>query len=251
LAAAVSTDPALEPVTGQHDGTLVDTAIEAIRARITSSELEPGDRMPPERVLVSELRVSRAVVREALSSLEALGLIESQGRRGRFVSSKGTVEGEAGTVTEWLRQHNKEIFELDEIRSILESHAIGMMSDWEAINAAHAATSILAQQDQALERGDAVEAAQMDKMFHELLSSYTQNSSLTELIGRLARRSRPETLALYSLPEVAQRSLDQHRAIVQALASSDVQQASELIRTHMIDAAREFASRTAKAKLGG
>jgi len=198
--------------------------------------------MPPERILVAELGVSRTVVREALSGLEALGLIETRGTRGRYISNReSSGGGDAGSVAEWLRQHNREILELDEIRSVLEAHAIRSMSEWDAINAAHAATTILRQQAEAIERGDAVEAAHMDRAFHELVSSYTQNSSLRELIGRLAGESRRETLALYSLPDAARRSLDQHREIVQALTGSDVERAAELARVHMIDAAREFA----------
>ena len=73
---------------GQRDGTLVDAAIQAIRSTIASGELAAGARMPPERVLVEQLGVSRTVVREALSSLEALGLIETRGTRGRFVSPR-------------------------------------------------------------------------------------------------------------------------------------------------------------------
>jgi GntR family transcriptional repressor for pyruvate dehydrogenase complex len=234
---------------GQRERTLVDVAIRAIRTRISSSELEPGGRMPPERILVSELGVSRTVVREALSSLEALGLIETRGTRGRYVSSRGS-DGDAGTVAEWLRQHNRTIFELDEIRSVLEAHAIETMSEWDAVHAAHDATSILRQQKEAIDRGDPVEAARLDRAFHELLASYSQNTSLKELIGRLAGESRRETLAVYSLPDAAQRSLDQHREIVETLASSDVERAAELARHHMLDAARLFAFPVEEHRIG-
>lgn len=195
--------------------------------------------MPPERGLVEELGVSRTVVREALSSLEALGLIETCGTRGRFVRQPSSPDG--GVISEWLKQHSREIFELDEIRSVLESHAIRSMSEWDAINAAHSASSIVRQQEEAIERGDPLEAARMDRAFHELISSYTQNSSLKALIERLAGESRRETLAVYSLPDSSRRSLEQHLQIVQALASSDIQRAAELARLHMIDAARELA----------
>jgi GntR family transcriptional repressor for pyruvate dehydrogenase complex len=237
----LSIEQASETVERRRDVKLVDVAIHAIRTRIASHELESGGRMPPERILVSELGVSRTVVREALSSLEALGLIETRGKRGRFVSSHESARGDGGVVAEWLRQHSREIFELDEIRSVLEAHAIRTMSAWDAINAAHIAGSILREQDEAIERGDPVEAARLDRAFHELVSSYTQNGSLKELIGRLAGESRRETLAVYSLPDAARRSLGQHREIVRALANSNIERAAELARIHMIDAAREFA----------
>ena len=225
---------------GSRDGRLVDSAMQVLRVRIASGELAAGGRMPPERVLVEELGVSRTVVREALSSLEALGLIETRGTRGRFVGPRALSEPD-GVVSDWLRQHSREIFELDEIRSVLEAHAIRSMSEWDAVNAAHGASSIVRRQGEAIERGDPVEAARLDRSFHELISFYTQNGSLKELIQRLAGESRPETLAVYSLRDAAQRSLDQHRKIVRALAASDIDRAAELLRVHMIDAAREFA----------
>ena len=236
----MSTDRFGPTADGPRDVSLVEAAIRVIRARITSGEIAADGRMPPERVLAEELGVSRTVVREALSSLEALGLIETRGTRGRFVrdSSSGP---DGGIISEWLQQHSREIFELDEIRSVLESHAIRSMSEWDAINAAHSASPIVRQQGAAIEKGDALEAARMDRAFHELISSYTQNSSLKELIERLAGESRRETLAVYSLPEASQRSLQQHLEIVQALASSDIERAAELARIHMIDAARELA----------
>jgi len=74
-------------------------------------------------VLVEELGVSRTVVREALSSLEALGLIETRGTRGRFVTSGGSSERSRSIVSAWLHQHAPEILEVDEIRSVLEAQA--------------------------------------------------------------------------------------------------------------------------------
>ena len=85
-------------------------------------------------------------------------------------------------------------------------------------------------------------AADGDAAFHRLLSSYTKNSALRVLIDGLVDASRKAAYAVYSLPETAQRSLDQHRRIVDALAASDVALAAERARDHMIDAARQYAA---------
>lgn len=62
-----------------------DEVAAAILARIRSGELQPGDRLPPERQLVDDFGVSRTAVREALRSLAAQGLIDSHVGRGTFV----------------------------------------------------------------------------------------------------------------------------------------------------------------------
>jgi GntR family transcriptional repressor for pyruvate dehydrogenase complex len=229
-------------VGGHRNGSLVDSATEAIRSQILLEKFAAGERLPPERVLVNELGVSRTVLREALSSLEALGLIETRGTRGRFVASGGSSERSRSIVFAWLHQHAREILEVDEIRSVLEAQAIRSMSEWDAIDAARSATDVLRRQEEALERGDSVAAADGDAAFHRMLSSYTKNSALRALTDGLIDASRKAAYAVYSLPETAQRSLEQHRRIVEALAASDVLVAAERARDHMIDAARQYAT---------
>lgn len=230
------------PLVGRRHGSLVDAATEAISGQILQAELMPGDRLPTERVLVERLGVSRTVLREALSSLEALGLLETRGTRGRFVAAGGSSERSRALVGAWLHQHAREILEVDEIRSVLESHAIQSMSKWDAIDAARAAGALVREQAEAVERGDPVAAADGDAAFHRVLSSYTKNSALRALMDGLIDASRKGAYAAYSLPETARGSLDQHALIVDALAVSDVTGAARLAQDHMIDVARRYAA---------
>ncbi len=226
----------------RKDGTLVEAATEAIGARILQGDLTAGDRLPTERELVGELGVSRTVLREALSSLEALGLIETRGTRGRFVAVGGSHDRSEALVRAWLYQHAQEILEVDEIRSVLEAHAIRVMSEWDAIDAAAAAAAIVRDQTEAVARADAVAAADGDARFHRLLTSYTKNRALSSLMSGLIDASRKGAYAAYSLPETASCSLEQHAGIVAALAGSDVEGAARLAQEHMLDVARRYAT---------
>ncbi len=64
---------------------LYQEVVDSVQQQIFSGELRPGDRLPPERQLVREFGISRTAVREALRSLSAKGLVESQVGRGTFV----------------------------------------------------------------------------------------------------------------------------------------------------------------------
>jgi GntR family transcriptional repressor for pyruvate dehydrogenase complex len=239
----MSTDPAGEsPHPRARDGSLVDTATNAIRLRIVDGTLRAGDRLPPERSLVEELSISRTVLREALSSLEALGLIETRGTRGRFVTAGGSSERSRTIVSAWLHQHAREILEIDEIRSVLEAHAIRSMTEWDAIDAARKGAAIIRRQEAAIRDGNSLAAAEADAAFHRLLGSYTQNTALRLLIEGLVSSTRRETLAVYSIPEASERSVRQHREIVAVLAASDRNAAAESARNHMMDAARRYAT---------
>jgi GntR family transcriptional regulator, transcriptional repressor for pyruvate dehydrogenase complex len=231
-----------EPRSGRRDGSLVEAATEAISSQILHGRLAVGDKLPTERELVEQLGVSRTVLREALSSLEALGLLETRGTRGRWVAAGGSSERSRSLVGAWLHQHAPEILEVDEIRSVLEAHAIRSMSKWDALDAARDAGAALRGQTEALERGDAVAAAEGDAAFHRTLGSYTQNGALRTLMEGLIDASRKGAYAVYSLPEQAALSLEQHHRIVEALSASDVESASRLAQEHMLDVARRYSS---------
>jgi DNA-binding FadR family transcriptional regulator len=220
----------------------VQATTEAISSQILHGRLGAGDRLPTERALVEQLGVSRTVLREALSSLEALGLLETRGTRGRWVAAGGSSERSRTLVGAWLHQHAPEILEVDEIRSVLEAHAIRSMSSWDAIDAARVAGAALRAQSEAVARGDAVAAAEGDAGFHEALGAYTQNGALRMLMGALVDASRKGAYAVYSLPELAELSLRQHRSIVDALAESDLEAAARLAQDHMLDVARRYSS---------
>ena len=219
---------------------LVETAAETLRRRIAAGGFAPSDRLPSERVLAGELGVSRTVVREALSSLEALGLVDTRGTAGRFVAAGDPGRSQA-IVAAWLHQHAEELLEIDEVRSVLEAHAIRSLSDWDALDAARRGAELLRVQEDAVERHDVVVAADADADFHRLLCSYSQNGALRSLAEGLVDGSRRGALAVYSLPEAARRSLGQHLGIVDALVAGDTLRAAELARAHMVDAARRYA----------
>ena len=61
--------------------------VEQVRDLIKDGRLKPGDKLPPEQVLVEKFGTSRPSVREALSALEILGITESRGGKGNFIKN--------------------------------------------------------------------------------------------------------------------------------------------------------------------
>jgi DNA-binding FadR family transcriptional regulator len=210
----------------------VDAAAEELRARIQDGTFPAGSRLPPERTLVKELAISRAVLREALASLEALGMLEARTTRGRYVAGGGSPGLSSSLVTAWLHQHVTEIAEFDEIRALVESHAVRGLSEADAFDAARRARMVLVDQEAAIARRDPVQAARADMEFHRLLSSYSKNALLLSLANGFIAHMWPATLAVYSLPEAAERSLGEHREIVADLAAGNAERAAQRIVAH-------------------
>ncbi|MFJ8247564.1 FadR/GntR family transcriptional regulator [Peribacillus asahii] len=71
-----------------HRSTLSKQVVEQIVQLLVSGKMKAGDRLPPEMELMTELEVSRPVLREALSALETLGVITRKTREGTFFNNK-------------------------------------------------------------------------------------------------------------------------------------------------------------------
>ena len=68
-----------------EDKKVYEQIIDQIKEMIYRGELKKGDKLPSERSLTSDLKVSRASIREAFSALEMIGLIESRHGEGTFI----------------------------------------------------------------------------------------------------------------------------------------------------------------------
>jgi len=218
--------------------TLVDQVISELRQRISSGELAVGQRLPPERELIEDLGVSRTVLREALSGLEALGMLESRSTRGRYVATNQSSEQSQALVSAWLFHHREQISEHDEILAVLEARIISQMSEDDAFDAARRARGSIIDQMAAVERGDAQQAAACDFDFHQVLTSYTGNATMRALTSAIMEQLRSGLIALHSIPENAERSLASHEAIIEALVRGDTASAAALDLAHHVEPRR-------------
>src|SRR6478735_811213 len=69
------------------EGVTAEIVVQHVRALIERGELKPGDRLPPERELALQIKVSRPSVRAGLRSLAAVGVVEARHGAGSFITS--------------------------------------------------------------------------------------------------------------------------------------------------------------------
>src|SRR5438128_5858138 len=98
-----------------------------IEGAIRSGDFAPGERLPSERELVETFGVSRVSVREAIRSLEALGLVRVYQGRGAFVSDRRSGLGEP--LARWLDLHRHEVLELLAVRGALDGYAAQLAAE--------------------------------------------------------------------------------------------------------------------------
>lgn len=100
--------------------TLVDLTEEAIVNFIKGSDLHPGDKFPfDESQLSAKLQVSRNVIREALSRLQSIGIIESRKRNG-IIMREPSLKYNLNRIIDPKYLSEKKIIDLLELRYVLE-----------------------------------------------------------------------------------------------------------------------------------
>jgi DNA-binding FadR family transcriptional regulator len=201
---------------------------EQLAAPIRSGELKPGDALPSERELARRLAVSRPTIREAITTLEVMGLVEVRPGSGVYVR-------EAAGQGMSLPENVPGPFELLEARKTLEPEV-----------AAFAANRISDEQieklrlllrrfgEPGLEAGD---VEKIDKEFHMLIAEATRNSALSGLVRWLWElRSQSEVSVLFyqhARDRGVQPAVDDHRAITAALMARDENAARQAMREHL------------------
>jgi GntR family transcriptional repressor for pyruvate dehydrogenase complex len=216
-----------------------------IRELVERGELVPGDRLPPERELATQLGVSRTALREALHTLAAQGLVDLRHGRGVFITG-GSAQAAAQRLSQSLSadDHAGRLHDLFEIRRILE----GSAAEW----AAQRATDTQIQELRALlekaapffDAGpiDAALAGAFDAQFHALIAASTGNRTLMHLMAALVDELTAARSKSLAIPGRARRSFYQHIAVVDAIAARAPAAARACMLEHLNDVEQSILS---------
>jgi DNA-binding FadR family transcriptional regulator len=197
--------------------------------------LKPGDKLPTETAIMQVQSVSRTVVREAISHLQAAGLVETRHGIGTFVlepPGEGMLRIDPGTVTTI-----EDVLALLELRISLETESAGLA-------AARRTDEQLAQMRQALDvfyrsLEEGSETVEADFQFHLQIASATGNRYFVEFMSYLGMtvipRARINTAQLSRdrQTDYLQRVHREHEDIYDAIARRDTEAARAAMRTHL------------------
>ena len=114
--------PDVEPIKSTR---IYEEIVRQVKALIAEGRLKSGDQLPPERDLAAQFKVSRTSVREALRTLESLGLIEIRPGEGTFVREV-SVESLIEPLAHVILSQREAVGELFEARRLLEPALAGL-----------------------------------------------------------------------------------------------------------------------------
>lgn len=213
--------------------------VERFSDRIRGGELAAGTKLPTEAAIMGEFEVSRTVVREALSKLQAAGLVETRHGIGTFVIGPG--DGPSFKISAEQFSTLQDVIAVLELRIGLETEAAGLAAQrrTEANLAAlrRALDAVIA----AVEAGQDSVAA--DFQFHLEIARATQNDHFADLMATLGAqiipRARLEPAAELDEPRRLERQAymrrvnAEHESILDAIVRQDAEPARAAMRTHL------------------
>ena len=201
-----------------------------IQRLIADGALAPGDRLPPERELAERFRVSRGSVRDAIRTLEIVGLVAARQGEGTVVAEVSH-ETMAAPLASVLVRKRELIAELIDVRRIIEPAL--------AARAARRATEeeiahleeVLRRQRVKMLRGEST--VEEDTEFHSVLAHAARNGVILKVLDvlmDLLRETRARTLQVEGR---LQKSFAGHRRVLEAIRRRDPDAAERAVRRHI------------------
>ena len=220
----------LEVFTKNDNQKIQNFIISKIRDHINYKNLEPGDKLPSERMLSEKFEVSRNNVREAIQKLEFYGLLKSRPQSGTFVANIGVIALN-GMIDDILSLEESDFKSLVETRILLELKTVklaalrrtedDLVRLREALDAYH--SKVMNGED----------AVQEDLLFHLAIAKAAGNSTMETFMLIIT----PEIITNFEKHHVCDKSqilsaIDEHQRIFDAIEKEDAQLAKEAMKRH-------------------
>ncbi len=230
---------------------LVMEIVDKLGDSIRGGQLQPGDKLPTEAEIMVRFDVSRTVVREALSRLQASGLVETRHGIGTFISPRDPGGNFRISAQDFATV--ADVIAVLELRIGLETEAAGLAAQRRTdANLDAMETALRAFQTSIAQDSDAVPS---DFQFHMEVASATGNRHFSELMNYLGAMIIPRTRV--NTPRHApegrlnylQRVNSEHDSILVAIRNRDAEAARAAMRTHLSNSRERLRKQTQEAAM--
>jgi GntR family transcriptional repressor for pyruvate dehydrogenase complex len=214
---------------------IYEVIADQIQKQITGGVLKPGDKLPSTKDLAEKFQVGRSTVREALSALKAMGLLEIHQGEGCYVRSIESQDLDL-PVFDSLLMNRETVVELIEARKALEISNAGLAAQKRTTEDVAKFEEILRNMEHFL--GNETEGERSDMLFHLTLAKATHNSLMIRMIDSISTQMQTairETrrLQMYSIKTVSKQLWQEHKAIFEAIRDQDAEAAQEAMKRHL------------------
>ncbi|WP_372752577.1 FadR/GntR family transcriptional regulator [Mariniflexile sp.] len=220
----------LDKFNNAENNEIQNVIISKIRDLIKYKNLEPGDKLPSERILSEKFGVSRRNISEAIEKLEFYGLLKSIAHTGTFIADIGQT-AMIGILDDMITLDHQNFKSLVETRIMLEIKtailASKRRSDKDLENIEQALTNFKLK----LLKGE--EATQEDLLFHLAIAKASRNGTINEMMLRIT----PKILRVLDETKICDEDhvkseIKNHEAIFEAIKMQDSKLAIEAMEHH-------------------
>ncbi len=201
-----------------------------LKELINSKNLEPGDKLPSERMLSEKFNVSRSNLRESLQTMEYFGLVKSIPQSGTFIADIG-VTALNGMMDDILGLPIPSFKDLVEARIFLELKGVKLAALRRTNDDLIHMENSLADYSEKVIRGE--EAVQEDLLFHLAIAKASGNPTINTFMLKIT----PEIITNFEKHHVcdkdtAFRGIQEHKAILDAIKDQNPSEAKAAMKKH-------------------
>jgi len=212
---------------------LYEEIVDQLMQRIQSGELQPGDRLPSERILAKEYEVSRATVREAFRAMERMGCVESQVGGGTYVKMP-ELSDVVDPISILFMQDDKFAEELLETRLLLETEIARLAAERRTEEQITDMKETLLEMSREIIQGGTGE--EHDIAFHTQLVKAAGNRALELVISTCSEILNRTVEVTQRVEGVPGQALFDHERILNAVVHQDSSAAVIYMREHLLSA---------------
>ncbi|AJY44963.1 FadR/GntR family transcriptional regulator [Martelella endophytica] len=209
-----------------------------LQGMIQSGQLADGEKIPSQRALSQKFGISRPSLREALLTLETLGLVKTEPGRGTFVTRNR--QQNAGEAEAWRYADSYSVFDVFQTRIMLEGEIARLSAGRLTHHQLDLMEQATATMEESWERQDLIANVEADLEFHGTIVSACANAMLRSLyadvrdkLTETQRQPIPRTD-----PERMKASVGEHRIIIAALRAGDGEAAGNEMQQHIRNTAQ-------------
>lgn len=217
---------------------LSNIAAQNLQRLIADGTYAVGKALPGQRELAETLGISRACLREAISMLEALGLVRSHAGKGVFVTA-GTARNSGDIPPNPNGIRPEAIFQF---RFVLEPAAASMVAA-DHRQGSDEFRDIQTRLEAALHGFDLVTAAQCDMEFHHTVARRSGNEAFASVVEKYKSQVAYSLQLPFANPKSIWETADEHRAVVDAIAAHNPAAARLAMQNHLVRAAARIGIR--------
>jgi GntR family transcriptional repressor for pyruvate dehydrogenase complex len=208
--------------------------VEQIKTLIFEGSLKPGESLPPERELSKSLNVSRVSLREALNTLQGMGLLEIQ-QGNRSCVRPITTRSIHDPLVSFAKKTPSNILKVFEIRKYLEVGSVALAAERATNREIEQLESILTEMDEDLRKNRL--GAKTDLDFHALLAEATHNQAYVHLMSTiydiLQEELRIAWGGIFRKKDKRKKLFEQHLKIFDAVKNRDPERGREEALVHL------------------